>query len=426
MPRHSRVRLHAGCLWLAVAAGCNISTNQFAGLQACQDDTECPFGATCHPDGVCLQQSCETPLDCGESLVALACVDGTCVGVSCDETVACMSGYVCESGFCVACLPSGAEGPAGDDNCTDDIDNDCDAVRDAMDPDCMPACLVDADCSNGDPCDGDEVCQGNACAGGIAVDCSNVDDPFNCVVGVCNSANGVCEAHTTPDGGPCSDGVFCTVGESCAAGICQSGETNLCTEVIDACNSAICDEEAGACVAVPVICALDTNPCTLDCDPSIGCNAPAPDGTACEAGEFCTSGDSCLLGNCTEGSLNACDDEDDCTLDTCSEEYDLCTYVPDLDLLTEGLLVAGTCDDAIDNDCDGQVDSADIECNTCTGNNDCSDGNFCTNNVCEDGSCTNPGRVDGIDCNDDDPCTSGDSCSDGVCVGTPATCDGDL
>ena len=50
----------------------------------------------------------------------------------------------------------------------------------------------------------------------------------------------------------------------------------------------------------------------------------------------------------------------------------------------------------------------------CDSNGDCSDGNPCTNDVCDDGSCTNPNNTttcdDGVFCNGDDNC-SGGSCS---------------
>jgi hypothetical protein len=50
----------------------------------------------------------------------------------------------------------------------------------------------------------------------------------------------------------------------------------------------------------------------------------------------------------------------------------------------------------------------------CDSNGDCSDGNPCTNDVCDDGTCTNPNNSascdDGIFCNGDDTC-SGGSCS---------------
>jgi len=60
----------------------------------------------------------------------------------------------------------------------------------------------------------------------------------------------------------------------------------------------------------------------------------------------------------------------------------------------------------------------------CTGDEDCDDGNPCTDNICnlEDGDCVFPDNTD--PCDDGDDCTIGDACSGGVCEsGPPLVCD---
>jgi hypothetical protein len=108
----------------------------------------------------------------------------------------------------------------------------------------------------------------------------------------------------------------------------------------------------------------DDNPCTKDiCDADVGClNEALPDGAACADGIQCTSNDVCTNGICA-GQLdsNACNDKNDCTTDSCSEEQG-CKNTP---------VANGTpCDDSVD----ATIDDA---CNAgkCQGfSDDCSAG----------------------------------------------------
>jgi MYXO-CTERM domain-containing protein len=55
------------------------------------------------------------------------------------------------------------------------------------------------------------------------------------------------------------------------------------------------------------------------CDPATGtCSDPAaPDGTTCDDGNACTSNDACQSGSCTTTVAVDCNDNDECTKDTC-------------------------------------------------------------------------------------------------------------
>ncbi|QDG49895.1 hypothetical protein FIV42_03800 [Persicimonas caeni] len=64
---------------------------------------------------------------------------------------------------------------------------------------------------------------------------------------------------------------------------------------------------------------------------------------------------------------------------------------------------------------DAEVDAAPPEC---TEDTDCDDGNACTVNTCDDGTCVYT-NDDSLSCDDGDACTGGDMCSAGACV--PAT-----
>ncbi len=73
--------------------------------------------------------------------------------------------------------------------------------------------------------------------------------------------------------------------------------------------------------------------------------------------------------------------------------------------------------DGKDNDCDGWTDEGCPINGECNNNQDCDDGNPCTNDACDYWVCTNTPNNSNV-CNDGDACTIDDSCAvDGTCVG---------
>jgi hypothetical protein len=73
--------------------------------------------------------------------------------------------------------------------------------------------------------------------------------------------------------------------------------------------------------------------------------------------------------------------------------------------------------------CPGQLcDEVTDSCVDCLVNADCDDGNFCTDDICNAGTCQNPNNA--AACDDGDACTTNDTCSGGACVGgPPPNCD---
>ena len=57
----------------------------------------------------------------------------------------------------------------------------------------------------------------------------------------------------------------------------------------------------------------------------------------------------------------------------------------------------------------------------CTTDPQCDDGNPCTNDTCQAGTCVNANNT--APCNDGNACTMADTCAGGACVGTPLSCD---
>ncbi|HEY2775229.1 MAG TPA: hypothetical protein VGK20_14370, partial [Candidatus Binatia bacterium] len=205
------------------------------------------------------------------------------------------------------------------------------------------------------------------------------DDNNDCTTDSCDTELQACS--NVARSGSCDDGNFCTINDSCTDGSCV-GDANTCD---------------------------DSNPCTADsCNVELQvCSNIATTGS-CDDGNFCTVGDTCVDGAC-RGAPNSCNDNNDCTTDSCDTELQACS----------NLATTGSCDDG--NFCtvgDTCLDGA------CRGTpNTCDDNNDCTTDSC-DGELQQCSHVaHGGSCDDGNFCTVGDTCSDGRCVGAPNTCD---
>ncbi|MCB9788163.1 MAG: lamin tail domain-containing protein [Deltaproteobacteria bacterium] len=107
-----------------------------------------------------------------------------------------------------------------------------------------PACTVDADCDNGQACDGTEICNAGTCELGSALDC---DDGNPCTLDVCdpaaNNGAGACDHSVraaTCAGATCSGGNSidagdgqCGLADACVGGL--GGATGTCTTVCPGC-----------------------------------------------------------------------------------------------------------------------------------------------------------------------------------------------
>jgi len=156
----------------------------------------------------------------------------------------------------------------------------------------------------------------------------------------------------------------------------------------------------------------DEEECTVDsCNPAdLTCNnTPVFDGKPCDfkGGYGLCSGGVCVEDLC---GGDPCNDNDQCTYDTCDRTDGSCTNVPSEDYVycdfdggggnggSPGYCLGGVC---IEDLCFG---------------NPCDDDNPCTFDSCfpEDGSCSNTNRADGTWCMDDLG-----QCMQGVCVELP-------
>jgi hypothetical protein len=204
-------------------------------------DTNCT-GASCGANGL----SCATDGGCacaGGTVETLCsdnldndcdgkkdCTDTDCAGRSCGA-----NGLTC-SGVACTCSGNGGVAQATETSCNDGFDNDCDGLKDCLDPNCAAAsnCVVGAEtnCFDGVDNDGDGKtdcadtdCLHKSCAavaGSIccstaanATACKNMtNDKLNC--GVCGVA---CNSGTcTPSSGSGHTSGVCT----CSPGTCPS------------------------------------------------------------------------------------------------------------------------------------------------------------------------------------------------------------
>ena len=135
-----------------------------------------------------LDNDCNAQTDCADANCDGALGAPTTCGVGvCEAT----GNLTCSGGAEVdTCTPGtpGTEGPDGDPTCTDGLDNDCDGLTDANDPDCQPQ-MTCSDYLDKGSCNNDPACEW-------------VGSPKN---GTCQDAV-VCVPDETPEA-TCTDGI---------------------------------------------------------------------------------------------------------------------------------------------------------------------------------------------------------------------------
>ncbi len=318
------------------------------------------------------------------------------------------------------------------------------ALPDATGPECAPGegCFLDK-CTENTQCQsgwcvehmGEGVCtqqcqeecpQGWGCkpvgAGGpdlvyvCVSDFANLCKPC-ASTGDCESPGGAQDVCVSYDGQGSFCGGVCALDDDCPWGFACVDATT-----VDGIELKQCRAEAGVCpcASKSVELALWT-PCVQanefgSCSGKRICTASGL--TACDAGqpaqESCNGLDDDCDGEVDEPMaaggdyINLCDDQNECTQDTCTGEAG-CTYQP----LNEGECKDGdSC--TVGDHCTG---------GECVGNPVvCDDSNPCTDDSCNGlGGCLFAPNAD--DCDDNDPCTVADECSQGECAGVAINCD---
>ena len=271
---------------------------------------------------------------------------------------------------------------------------------------------------SGDPCAANGECNNlcneasDNCARPANTPCT--DDGNGCTNDFCDGG-GAC-VHPS-NSNPCNDGVFCNGADTCSGGSCVVHAGNPCIGGPE-CNN-ICNEGPDNCFRpANAACTDDGNVCTNDvCDGAGSCSHPN-NTASCTDDTVCTTTDQCSGGICVPGPDLDCDDDNQCTLDTC-HPVNGCQH-------DAAALNGAGCDDG--DSCTDADTCADGECAGTELPQNCDDNNPCTLDTCNPlGGCVNdPAGRDGFVCDDTNSCTNQDVCSNGVCRGQLAEADTDL
>jgi hypothetical protein len=232
--------------------------------------------------------------------------------------------------------------------------------------------------TNGGVCVLPNQCHSGFCADGFCCDQACTDQCQSCGH---PGQQGTCGQD--PKDAPCDDGNPCTATDGCQAGACVGSGTLDCSPYNTACGVAVCLPEKGGCSSElpPGKCLIEkqcfdqgaTSPgqVCLICDPSADPEGWSVAPGTCHIGGACYAEGEAVIGECLE-----CDPDD--------------PGVPAL-----------------------KPDGASCE----------DDGNACTDDVCEQGSCIHL-PLEGQDCDDAEMCTADDRCSEkGECKGDIYSCD---
>jgi hypothetical protein len=434
------------------------------------------------PDAICVSSVCQPQT--GECVV-----EPDHEGFACDDGDACTVGEICVQGSCGngMALNCNDGNPCSQDSCNSEsgceYENNTDPCQDGNQCTVGDSCL-DGDCVGGNPmtCDDGNPCTNDSCEPtkgclfeanqAVCNDYNPCTEGDHCEEGVClplkmldcNDGNlctdDICDAQKgctyTMNSAPCDDLNECTINDKCKNGWCL-GENSSCQD-FNPCTNDSCTSELG-CVYEPndnlcndgSLCTTgdhckdgdcqgavelnceDDNICTDDiCNPVVGC-VHTLNQAPCDDLDPCTDGDQCNAGLCAPGLPKSCNDDVECTVDSCDG---VCKFVPmdgacdDFNSCTEDkcdialgclhTLVNGPCEDG--NPCT-IGDSCEIGVCVSGQETDCDDQNSCTEDTCDPvAGCIQSPIV--AQCDDNNPCTDGDECQLGECLGVqPVSCD---
>ena len=381
----------------------------------CSYDNECASGLICAV-GRCSNRSAGSPCDedneCAGVLVCNNAVCGGTIGETCASDMFCIQGLICatitekEPDGTVRSTPRCAQSN-GEPNAACRLPGHCNSGV------CSTRGLCNEFGSIGSPCAADNQCDseaGQVCIGGACNNKSTQD-------GACNNDDHCLEALVCGTDSTCGkpEEAMCSVGECIAGFICADGK---CVVPSSGSTGSVCGSDSHC--ADGFICAGDPVRCVMP-----GLDAGRVGSVCRQGGGHCDMGLSCVLGECSDGSIgSSCNANSDCTdLLICGDH--IC-----------GLRAGSSCTD--DDQC-----ADPFVCTGPAGNRMCSlsNGNLrdacgidthCTGSLCIIGICSNTRGVGGA-CTLDDHCTgdlacgsrgvcgvaSGDACSaDGDCVGS--------
>jgi len=198
----------------------------------------------------------------------------------------------------------------------------------------LPEVCGGDDCDDGNENINPDVFEGPegaaVCSDGIDNDCDGLTDDDDPACSICTQDS------------DCDDGAWCNGAETCDQnGDCQSGD-RPCDDGVD-CTANNCNEASDTCSYAP-----DDSFCD--------------DQAVCNGAEYCDAQNGCQPGSNAPFDT-PCDDQNPCTQNDYCDGGGNCIPGP---TPPEGPVCDAemTCHDGIDNDCDGQTDGADLNCQT--------------------------------------------------------------
>jgi len=447
---------------------CTVDSCKLETGECCHEPIECEAPdachvATCHPDRGCVIE----PLDCADEdpctvdtcRIASATGDAVCdhTPLECEQPEElCVPQNVCVAGECVA----EERAPCDDeDPCTDDVCEEPQFKFQAAKPQCTH---TPCDCRDTNPCTVDtcdpatgECLHKLDLFGGCCTENSDCDDLNRCTKDWCNTLENKC--HSEPienccfSDHDCKDENECTLNEYCDLKTNQCvleqkecDDCNECTEDRcepttgecqhrssvdkcddhDRCTNDFCDAWEG-CYHEPVQCDLNAGPCQeAVCSNVQGCITVQKD---CDDDNFCTI-DSCSIeqdGECVHEERD-CDDGNPCTLDSCDSRLNKCVHRPvqcgdpndKCNVHTCDAVAGCTSTPRICHDADACTTGQCVEGVGCVYEQiSCDDGNRCTHDYCDSGKyggCRHEPKEHC--CKVDDDCDDGKECTTDTCV----------
>ncbi|MBK8252220.1 MAG: immune inhibitor A [Polyangiaceae bacterium] len=226
-------------------------------------------------------------------------------GTSCDDGKFCTIADSCEEGVCVG----------GGKNVCGLAVSPCESVLCYEDTKTCDVTPVNdgTECTPEDLCEVNGVCQLGTCIG-EPKDCS-FSPAAECNTVGCDPQTGKCVGlpDTNKDDTPCVlTGDLCNTNKTCKNGACQGGIPKDCSGLTVGCQVGECSADNGSCVPMPAPvgtkCTEGLHECDVGaCDVKGTCvAAAAPNGSACNDHNACTTQDSCQAGDCGGNNVANC------------------------------------------------------------------------------------------------------------------------
>ncbi len=338
---------------------------------------------------------------------------------------------------------------------------------------CYPQFVDDGTaCDDGNLCTSFDSCHGGVCIGEEYYTCDNSLYELTCHgPPLCDPVTG-CYRVPLPDGEPCYYNDGCVTLSTCVAGSCTIPLLEMYCEVSDPCTLSMCSNSQciedvntldgvgcymgnecfptgtctlGQCVSGPVIACPDALDCGVSyCSPDIGCltlgnedchscgtvadcpyfackSAVCSSGvcsyiandtalSGCNDGLYCNGEELCSEGICVLGVFKDCDDSNECTLDACNDNLQMCTHTP---VAVNSSCVSATDLCAISSRCNALGECVPSVRAECTFTEPCRVSLGCNATT---GGCSSDVLPDGTACIPNDPCAGVGVCDTGVCV----------